>query len=56
MSPRKIGRPLPKATAADAHVTPTDVALARDAWKRDAPPAYRRLLNAKLKAEPEQDG
>lgn len=41
------GRPLKKATEADAKITPKDLGRAQEAWKEDAPPRYRKLLDAK---------
>lgn len=45
------GRPLKKATDADAKITPADVQRAQEAWKGDAPPKYRKLLDARTEQE-----
>lgn len=52
----KPGKALPPATEADAKITPSDISLAQDAWRRDAPPAFRRMLDAKVKKGTERDG
>ncbi len=41
-------KPLPKATAADAEVSPTDVEIAKGEYKKLAVPGFRRLLDAEL--------
>ena len=48
-------KPLPNATAADAEVTPTDVELAKDAYRAAAVPAFRRLLDADLVKDEEEN-
>lgn len=39
-------KPLPKATAKDARVTPDDVKDAKEAWRKAAPPQFKNLLDA----------
>ena len=48
------GRPLKKATEADAKITRQDVERAQDNWNKDAPPKYRKLLDAKEEERADQ--
>ena len=52
--PTATGSPLPPATEEDAMPTERDVKSAREAFRRDAPPGFKRLLDAKIE-EPEPD-
>ena len=48
-------KPLPKATAAEAEISPTDVELARDTYRGVAVPGFRKMLDADLTKDEERN-
>lgn len=60
MARKKKPTAIPPETAAErrraAEVSPEDITRARAAWRRDARPAARPLLDATVEPDPAEDG
>jgi hypothetical protein len=46
---------LPPASDSEAELSPSDVELARDSWRKVAPPGYKNLLDAELTDEEQKE-